>query len=252
MNNDNDLINKIFCEANLVTMSNMPDKFISGIITSPPYNIGTKRKDCYYDNGYNEYDNLSQDKYLAIRLAEFKEFGRIIKDDGVICYNISYHNENPILPILLVSQIHNETQFTIADKIIWKKKSAIPFQTSPTKLSRLCEIIYVFVKKSHLHNFKTNKIVSSVNPNTRQKFYKNYTNYIEAANNDGIKSQLKCAYSEELVCKLCDIYFPIDSLIYDPFSGLGTTARACLKSNRFFIGSEINYNFWNQSIQLLK
>lgn len=43
-------------------------------------------------------------------------------DKGVICYNISYHNENPILPTLLTSKNHNETDLTIADIITWKSQ----------------------------------------------------------------------------------------------------------------------------------
>ena len=93
-------INKIYNEDNLITMNRMSDYFLNGIICSPPYNICSKRKDCYYNNGYSDNDNLSEDEYINIRLNEFKEFERILKDDGVICYNISYHNENPILPQL--------------------------------------------------------------------------------------------------------------------------------------------------------
>jgi site-specific DNA-methyltransferase (adenine-specific) len=232
-------------------MSKMQDKFLSGIICSPPYNLTTKRKDCYYNNGYQDKDNLSEEEYIKTRLLEFKEFERVLKDDGVICYNISYHNENPILPTLLISEIHKETGLTVADIITWKKRSAIPFQTSSTKLSRICELVYVIVKKERLHDFKTNKKVSKINEKTNQKFYKNYTNFIEAENNDKIKSKLKAAYSEDLVYKLFNIYFPIDSLIYDPFSGLGTTARACKKSGRDFIGSEIDEELWKISNSLL-
>ena len=218
----------------------MPNKFISGIITSPPYNITTKRKDVYYNNGYSDIDNLTEEEYIEKRLLEFIEFERILKDDGVICYNLSYHNQNPILPTLLMVEIHKRTGLTMADTITWKKTHAIPFQTSPTKLSRICELVYIIVKKDSLNSFRTNKVVSKVNEKTGQKFYKNYTNYIEAKNNDGIKSKLKAAYSEDLVSKLIDIYFPEESLIYDPFSGLGTTARSCEKLNRNYIGSEID------------
>lgn len=243
--------NKIFNEDNLLTMSRIPDKSISGIITSPPYNITTKRKDVYYDNGYSDKDNLSEDEYIDRRLSEFKEFSRIMDDRGVICYNISYHNENPILPTLLMSKIHQETDLTIADIITWKKSNAIPFQTSPTKLSRLCELVYVLVKKEHLHDFQTNKEVSKINEKTNQKFYKNYTNIIEAKNNDGVKCKLKASFSEDFVIKLIDIYFPTDSLIYDPFNGIGTTSRACVKSNRFYIGSELDKEHFDISLSLL-
>lgn len=245
-------INTIYNEDCMNTMGELEDGSIDGIITSPPYNIATERKDYYYNNGYSDIDNLTEEEYLNIRTSEFKEFSRIIRVDGAICYNISYHKENPILPTLLVSDIHNNTDLTIADIIVWKKPHAIPFQTSPTKLSRICELIYVFVKKDHLHDFKTNKEVSSVNERTGQKFYKNYTNFIEAKNNDGIKSHLKAVYSEELVMKLLDVYFAEGSIVYDPFSGIATTAAACIKYKRKFLGSEIMYNTWEQGQQRIK
>jgi DNA modification methylase len=246
------MINQIFNEDNLSTMIRIPDKTISGIITSPPYNITTKRKDIYYNNGYSDNDNLTEEEYLEVRTNEFKEFSRIMNDKGVICYNISYHNENPILPTLLISKIHNETDLTIADIITWKKSNAIPFQTSPTKLSRLCELVYVIVKKEHLHDFITNKEVSTINEKTNQKFYKNYVNIIEAKNNDGIKCKLKAAYSEDFVEKLMNIYFTEESLIYDPFIGIGTTARACKRNNRNYLGSELDKEHYDIAIELLK
>jgi len=245
-------MNIIYNEDNLITMSRIPDKSISGIITSPPYNITTKRKDSYYNNGYSDSDNLSESEYLERRTLEFKEFSRIIDDRGVICYNISYHNENPILPTLLMAKIHNETDLTVADIITWKKSNAIPFQTSPTKLSRICELVYVIVKKDHLHDFITNKQISKINKKTNQKFYKNYTNLLEAKNNDGVKCKLKASFSEDFVKGLLDIYFPINSVIYDPFMGIGTTARACRSSNRQYLGSELDKEHFDISQTLLK
>jgi site-specific DNA-methyltransferase (adenine-specific)/modification methylase len=245
-------MNKIFNEDNIETMKRFNDKSIDGIITSPPYNITTKRKDVYYKNGYSDIDNLSEEDYIKKRLNEFKEFERILTPKGVICYNISYHNQNPILPTLLMTEVHNKTELTVADIITWKKKTSIPFQTSPTKLSRICELIYIIVKKEHLHDFETNKEVSSINKKTNQKFYKNYQNLIEANNNDGIKSKLKAAYSEDLVLKLINIYFKPNTTIYDPFSGIGTTSRACKKSNINSFASELDKELYDLSIKLIK
>ena len=244
--------NQIFNEDNIITMSNISDGSISGVITSPPYNITGKRKDTYYNNGYSDKDGLPEEEYLEVRLREFKEFSRIMEDTGVICYNLSYHNENPILPTLLITKIHQETDLTLADMITWKKSTALPFQTSPTKLSRICEQVYVIVKKKHLHDFKTNKKISKVNSKTGQKFYKNYVNLVEAKNNDGVKTKLKATYSEDLVTKLINIYFPEGSTIYDPFMGIGTTARACIKTKRRFIGSELDKEKYENSQKQIK
>lgn len=187
-------VNQIYNEPNMTTMLKMPNSFLDGIITSPPYNITSKRKDVYYNNGYSDLDGLSEEEYIKIRLEEFKQFERILKDKGVILYNISYHNENPILPLLLITEVHKQTDLTVADMISWKKSNSLPFQTSPTKLSRLVEQVYVIVKKNNLHTFRTNKAISKINEKTGQKFYKNYTNLIEAKNNDGIKCDLKARF----------------------------------------------------------
>jgi DNA modification methylase len=222
-----------------ITLKRLPDNIIDGIITSPPYNINTERSDCYYNNGYSELDGLSEKDYLEVRTQEFEQFSRVLKDTGTICYNLSYVKENPILPTLLVAKIHGETDLTLADIICWKKSNAIPFQTSPTKLSRITELIYVFVKKRYLHTFKTNKGLSKVNGKTGQKFYRNYVNYIEAKNNDGYGCQLKAAFSQDMVDQLIKIYYPKDSFIYDPFTGIGTTQLSCIKNGCRYTGSEL-------------
>jgi DNA modification methylase len=40
------MINQLFNENNIETMVKIPNSFIDGIITSPPYNITTKKKRC--------------------------------------------------------------------------------------------------------------------------------------------------------------------------------------------------------------
>jgi DNA modification methylase len=242
------MLDTLFNEDCSDTMKRIPNGYVDGIITSPPYNINVERSDCYYDNGYSHLDSLSEKDYLSKRCGEFLLFSNILKQDGVICYNLSYSKENPVLPSLLVSDVHNRTDFTLADIICWKKNSSIPFQTSPTKLSRITELIYVFVNKTFLHSFTTNKEVSKINATTGQKFYKNYTNFIEAKNNDGFKSSLKAAYSVELCDKLIDIYFPEGSIIYDPFSGIGTTQISCKKNKCRYIGSEIIKDHFDNAI----
>ena len=69
------------------------------------FSIGSKfmeKEDDENDEEFlgDEFDNLTEEDYLEVRTNEFKEFSRIMNDKGVICYNISYHNENPILPTL--------------------------------------------------------------------------------------------------------------------------------------------------------
>jgi len=241
------MTNNIFNESNLETMKRIPDNTLNGIITSPPYNISTKRKDNYYNHGYSDIDNLSEEEYIKTRMNEFNEFSRILRSDGVICYNMSYHHLNPILPLKLINMVENDTNLSLVDMIAWKKPHSMPFQSSPTNLSRIVENIFVLAHTDFTKKFITNKTVSSINEKTNQKFYKHYVNYIEAKNNDGFKSKLKASFSTDLVLQLIDIYYPKESLIYDPFSGIGTTAKACIISGRNYIGSELDKEIFEDS-----
>jgi DNA modification methylase len=78
------MINQIFNEDNMETMKRMDSNSVDGVISSPPYNISSKRKDMYYNTGYSDIDNHTPEQYLEIRVNEFKEFQRIIKDDRVV------------------------------------------------------------------------------------------------------------------------------------------------------------------------
>jgi len=222
----------------LEKMKDIPDGSVNYVITSPPYNIATKRTDCYYNNGYSHQDGLPEADYINSRTMEFTEFKRILYDDGLVIYNLSYHSENPSLPIKLLYNLLDE--WTVVEMVSWKKGNAIPFQTSPRKLSRVVEMIYVLCKKGQENSYTTNKQKSKVNTKTGQTFYKNDVNFVEARNNDKIATTNKATYSTELVEKLLVMFAPIGSIILDPFMGVGTTGMACKNLNRNFIGIELD------------
>lgn len=63
--------------------------------------------------------------------------------------------------------------------------------------------------------------------------------------------QIKSVIFKELVSKLLNIYFPKNSIIYDPFMGIGTTARSCIEMNINYIGSELDNEHYQLSLSLL-
>lgn len=73
--------------------------------------------------------------------------------------------------------------------------------------------------------------------------YKNVFNFIEAPNNDGSCPIHKATYSTELCGKLLLLYTKEGDVVYDPFMGTGTTAIACHRGKRKWIGSEISKNY---------
>jgi len=246
------MVNKIFNEDCFETMNRMPSKFIDCVLTSPPYNTGNRVE--YYTNkiinGKRVYDKQKRydcfldtqtpQEYLKWSIDLFKEYERILKKDGCILYNISYGNENPSTMWLLIAEIIKNTNLMVADCITWKKTSALPNNTSKNKLTRICEFVFVIVKKEDYLTFNSNKKVTKQSEKG-QKYYDVFYNFIEAKNNDGSNEFNKATFSTELVRKLLQMYVPKNSVVYDSFMGMGTTAKGCIKEGIKFIGSEISH-----------
>lgn len=222
------------------------------ILTSPPYNTGrnsnSERGRKNHEARYDVHlDDMTDSEYLEWTKYLFRGFDSILKTNGVVLYNMSYGNDtvntkedykpNEIM-YKVINKILEDTPFTIADTIIWKKSSALPNNTSKNKLTRICEFVYVFVRKSELKTFNTNKQVKSVSERG-QSYYENMFNLIEARNNDGANKLNKATFSSELVLKLLDMYYT-KGVVYDPFMGTGSTGVACEMLGIKWLGSEIS------------
>ena len=223
---------------------------VNVILTSPPYNTGRpntsekarKNNEARYDI---HMDTMTQDEYIDWTIKLFNEFDKILAKDGVILWNISYGSDGTVntssigLVWLVIADIIRKTNFTTADRIIWKKKSALPNNVSKNKLTRIVEDVFVFCRKDEYKTFQCNKEVSSVGK-TGQTFYKIMYNFIEAPNNDGSCILNKTTYSSELCEKLLTMYANNDNIVYDPFMGTVTTAVACKRLGINCFGSEIS------------
>lgn len=250
---------KIFnepCEKTINTMIHYNQK-CNIILTSPPYNTGKKvrgdnaKSVQNMDARYDVYlESKTDEEYITWTINLFNMFDKVLAQNGVVLYNLSYASgdknngyKSTDLMWRLLGEIINNTPFTIADNIIWKKKNALPNNRSANKLTRICEYIFVFVRKDEYMTFQCNKRVLSISNGAQrsgQKSYENIFNFIEAKNNDGACGLNKATYSSELCEKLLTIYAHNGDVIYDPFIGTGTTAVACKRMGLSCFGSEIS------------
>lgn len=223
-------------------------KKVDIVLTSPPYNtarhVKTQKAIDTHNNRYIDYnDNMSNEEYCKWTVQLFEHFDKILSKNGVILYNLSYGSENPNAMWLAIAAILHNTNFMIADTIIWKKRSALPNNVSHNKLTRVVEFVFVICRKTEFKTFNANKKITSQN-SQGQNYYENIYNFIEAPNNDGSCNLNKATYSSELCEKLLYIYAKPNSVVYDPFMGTGTTGIACEKFNKademICIGSEIS------------
>lgn len=228
------------------------DKRFSLILTSPPYNtsqraVNAKSLEHHVTRYDIPIDNKTADEYAKWCVDVFNLFDKVLEKNGVVLWNASYSSagahsvdrEGINSLWFSLSNILKNTNFMIADKITWKKRNALPNNSSKNKLTRICEDVFVFCRKDEYLTFNANKPVSSIGTNG-QTFYKCIYNFIEAPNNDGKNPLNKATFSKELVTKLLDIYYVGGGMVLDPFMGTGTTLCACKQLNIDAIGIELS------------
>jgi site-specific DNA-methyltransferase (adenine-specific) len=211
------------------------------VITSPPYNTSRVGATDKYSSRYDLFQDFKTDQeYIDWTCDVFNGYDKVLKPNGCVLYNMSYSSEKTHLIWLVIADIIRKTNFITADCIVWKKSNAIPNNVSKNKLTRIVEYIFVFSRKNEFKTFDANKKVTGRIERTGQANYENIYNFIEARNNDGSNSLNKATFSTELITKLMDIYAKPESLVYDSFMGIGTTAKACIERGMSYIGSELS------------
>jgi DNA modification methylase len=231
---------------------------ISGVdvvLTSPFYNTSTKSKIVPREklgnaNQRGRYDTIvdtyTREGYCDFMVDLFNKMHDGLNDNAVVLFNISYSTGNPDGYMFALSDIIRRTEYTLVDQIAWKKPVCIPDISTPNRLSRIVEPIYVFCKKGFEKTHYCNKPEISQGA-ASHRCYKPMYNFVEAMCGNKEKGEKKCpynaaTYSIELCVKLLGMYAPKNALVYDPFMGSGTTAVACKRMGLRWLGSEISEN----------
>jgi len=226
------------------------NKKVEAIITSPPYNSNKKagkhntnqnvKTDYYHYIRYDIHiDNMTSEQYADWTVKLFEHYDKVLQTNGVVLYNLSFGSENPNDWVMALNGVVTRTNFTLADVLIWKKKTAFPISSSANKMTRITEFVFVLCRKPEIITFKSNKRITSVR-DTGQKAYENMYNFIEARNNDGACELNKATFSSELVEKLIDMYVQPGSTVFDSFCGSGTTLVAVKNRGLKGIGCELS------------
>lgn len=210
---------------------------VDKVITSPPYNTMRNGRD---DVGYDLYqDSIDNEVYIEWIVNIFNLYEQMLNPNGCIMWNMSYGTENPNCMNLTIAEIIKRTNWTLADIIVWKKATATPNNVSSNKLTRICEFIYVFCRKSEYRTFTSNKKQIDVST-TGTKIYENVFNFICCPNNDESTDLNKATFSTNMVNQLIDMYVLPTDVVLDNFNGTGTTMNACEQRNRKGIYIELS------------
>ena len=221
---------------NSENMDLIPDNSVHLMITSPPYNVS------------KEYDeNLNLDDYLKLLTNVFSETYRVLVNGGRACINIANVGRKPYIPLSdYVSKIMQDIGFLMRGEVIWDKGAGAgvsmawgSWQSASNPVLRdTHEYILIFSKGDFQRDAKDK--TSTI---TKEQFME-WTKSVWTMNPESAKRVRHPApFPEELPYRLIQLYSFKNDIIFDPFMGSATTAIAALKSNRYFIGYEINEDY---------
>ena len=230
-------------------MSMILDNSLHLMITSPPYNVSKE-----YD------DDLSLNEYLEMLKKVFQEIYRVLVNGGRACINIANIGRKPYVPLAdFISKMMIEIGFLMRGEIIWNKASSASPSTAwgswmsasnPT-LRDVHEYILVFSKGDYKRTLNKQEKLNKKNTISREEFMQ-WTKSIWTFNAQSARRIGHPApFPIELPHRLIQLFSFTNDIILDPFMGSGTTAVAAVKSNRNFIGFEINQDYIDLANQRL-
>jgi len=229
-------LDKIFCKTS-EQMEELPDNSVHLMVTSPPYNVG------------KEYDeNLTLKEYRAFLKRVWSEVKRVLVPGGRACINIANLGRKPYIPLhAFIVEDMQDLGFLMRGEIIWNKASSGSPSTAwgswlsprnPT-LRDIHEYILVFSKGT----FRRENPYKRKSTITRQEFLEFTKSVWTFAAEPATKVGHPAPFPVELPYRLIQLYTFEDEVVLDPFIGSGQAAIAALKSNRHYVGYDINEDY---------
>jgi site-specific DNA-methyltransferase (adenine-specific) len=215
-------------------MSELPDRSVHLMVTSPPYNVG---KD--YD------EDLSLEEYLGFLNRVWGEVRRVLVPGGRACINVANLGRKPYIPLhaFMVSDLL-QLGFLMRGEIIWDKGASSSASTAwgswqsasnPT-LRDGHEYILVFSKD----NYRRNRVEGRKDTITKEQFLEFTKSVWSFPAESARKIGHPAPFPVELPHRLIQLYTFEGEVVLDPFMGSGQTALAARRSGRHFIGYEID------------
>lgn len=243
-------LNKIYNEDCLQTMSKMPNEFIDLIVTSPPY------------DGLREYDGYS---FLFETIA--KELYRVLKVGGILVWVVNDSTIDGSETLTSAKQkifFHEQCGFNIHDTMIYHKHSP---PLTHNRYEQHFEYMFVLSKgkpktfnpimektnwageysdtRTFRHEGKETGKLHKQAPIAETKIKGNVWHYVTGYNkttNDDCFDH-PAMFPEKLAKEHIYSWSNEGNVVYDPFSGSGTTCKMAHLQKRNWIGSEISKEY---------
>jgi len=197
----------------LEVMKTLEDKSIDTSFTSPPYN--RKRND-----KYKEFNDVNVD-WFGMNVKVINELLRVTKNHVIYNIQANYYNRKDVYNI--IGHFSNK----IVDIHIWEKSNPMP--AGGKAITNSVEYFLILGDKP----LKSNKTYTK--------------NIITTSVNSSMPKEHKAVMKYEVAEHFIKNFTNEGEIILDCFLGYGTTAIACIKLNRKFIGIELKKVYLDMS-----
>ena len=241
-------LNKIYNEDCLEGMKRIPDGTIDLTVTSPPYNAGID-----YGERYN--DNKPLHEYLAFIKDVMTELYRVTKKGGRVAINVANTGRKPYIPLSsYINIMAIELGFLCRGEIIWDKGASAGTSCawgswrSPSNpsLRDIHEYIMIYSKGDYKHDGKGDATLDA------DEFTENTKSIWHMQTASAKALEHPAPYPLILPQRIMRLYSFTDETILDPFMGSGTTAIACIREKRNYIGFELNKEYYDKACKRIK
>ena len=264
-------IDKIIHGDSLAVLKTLPSAYFDLIFTSPPY----------ADNRKKTYKGIPIKHYVEWFLPISCELKRILKPEGSFVLNIKERVVNGerqtyVLELILAMK---KQGWLWTEEYIWHKKNCYPGKW-PNRFRDAWERCLHFTKQKQFKMFQeavmvpigdwTNKRLAKLSDTDQIRdeshvgsgFGKNISHWLEreyAYPTNVLHLATECAnrghsasFPVSLPTWFIKLFTEEEDLVLDPFIGTGTTAVACIKLNRHYVGIEMMEKYCNLAVEAIE
>jgi DNA modification methylase len=167
-------------------------------------------------------DKKTDKEYFDFCISILNQISNIVKNSAAVFWNVAYNANARSDYGKIVFSDYNP--FSVQETIVWDKTHAFP-TASKGILSRRCELVFLMSKEKYFTNQGENEVIDN----------------LWVVNSNGSQHELhKACYPIGLPTKGINLCSKQGDIIYEPFTGTGTTMVAAHQLQRKCYGMEID------------
>jgi site-specific DNA-methyltransferase (adenine-specific) len=253
--------NRIYC-GDARHMPEIPDRSVALVVTSPPYHAGKSYEEAI---GTGVIPSTYVD-YLQMLEDVFAECARKLEPGGRIAVNVANLGRRPYrsLSADVIAILQDRLGLLLRGEIIWRKGDGASgncawgsFQNPMNPVLRDTTERIVVASKGRFDRAVTRRErqkrgLPSIASISRDVFMEATLDVWDMDTESATRVGHPAPFPVELPRRLIELYTFRDDVVLDPFMGSGTTAVACVRTDRSYVGYDAEAEYVELATERLR